>query len=106
MGAALVLALGAVVLGSSVSWPSAPHENKKGVSVLVSKPPVSAVSVTPGGGLAGVDPGAVLKVEYPKALGKGYALPSITPAVAGTWEQIGAYELVFAAAVPWPLGEM
>lgn len=63
--------------------------------------PLEVASVTPANGATNVDPGATLSVSLSAPLAAGSPMPSLSPAVAGTWTQVSSKKLVFSATAPF-----
>lgn len=64
---------------------------------------LKVVAVTPAEGATGVSPTATVTVRFSAPLAAHIPVPSLSPAEAGTWQQLGRFDLVFhpsAQAMP------
>jgi hypothetical protein len=64
-------------------------------------PPLRLVSVSPGGGITDVDGAAAVRVTYNQPLPASAPLPTLSPAVAGSWQRVGD-TAVFTPTVGFP----
>jgi L,D-transpeptidase catalytic domain/Bacterial Ig-like domain len=78
---------GAVVATSSSSPPS--HAPQAAKHEPARPAPLSLLSVSPAGGTRGVDGGDDITVTFSKPLPAAAPMPTVSPAIAGTWERVG-----------------
>jgi len=62
--------------------------------------PLNLVSITPANGASGVASNATVTVQLSEPLSANTPMPTLTPAVAGTWQQLSPTTLAFVAAAP------
>ncbi len=91
-GATIVSRSGSRVSASPTTTPS-PHAS-------TSKLPLEVVSVSPTDGATDVPSDASLTVTYSAPLSAHSPTPTLTPPVAGTWEQVDPTTMTFVAAAP------
>ena len=98
----LVVALvaGATVISRSGPKVSASPTTAPSAQAAVSRQPLEIVSVTPVDGTSGVASDATLTVKYSVPLSPRSPVPTLTPAVAGSWQQVDPTTQVFVAAAP------
>ena len=77
--------------GTTTSTSGAPAKVAKTLSV---------VSTTPTSGAANVPTDIAITVQLSAPLAAGSAMPTLSPAVAGTWKKVGKATLAFAATAP------
>ncbi len=77
--------------GTTTSTSGAPAKAAKTLSV---------VSTTPTSGAANVPTDIAITVQLSAPLSAGSAMPTLSPAVAGTWKKVGKATLAFAATAP------
>jgi peptidoglycan hydrolase-like protein with peptidoglycan-binding domain len=101
---AVVVAVGAVGVGvaaRSTEGPvSATPTTPLAVHPTVSTRPLNVVSVTPVDGATGVPSDATLTVQFSEPLAAHSAVPTLTPPVAGSWQQVTPTTLAFVASAP------
>ncbi len=90
----------AVVARSTGSRVSATPTTVTPAHLSVSTRRLDIVSVSPVDGATGVPSDATVTVRFSEPLSAGTPLPTLTPAVAGTWQHLTATTLVFDAAAP------
>lgn len=92
---------------------TAAHSNSPGVSThgpagAVSSthhtPDFSVSGTSPANGATAVDPGATITVSLNAPLAANSPMPSLSPLVAGSWTQLSASKLQFAANAPFVPG--
>jgi peptidoglycan hydrolase-like protein with peptidoglycan-binding domain len=102
LGAGVVLvavAVGVAVVGHSSGKVSASPTTTPG-KPAASNLPLDVVAVTPADGASGVPSDATITVVFSEALSAHSPVPTLTPAVPGTWEQATPTTLAFVAAAP------
>ncbi len=77
----------------SVAPPVPAHET-------ASTRPLNLVSMTPADGASGVASNTTITVQFSEPLSAHTPMPTLTPAVAGTWQQLSPTTLAFAATAP------
>ena len=99
--ALVVAAVGiTVVARSSGGKVSASPTTTPAVQPAPSKLPLNVVAVTPADGATGVASDATITVQFSVALDAHSPVPTLTPAVAGTWQQVTPTTMAFVAAAP------
>ena len=99
--ALVVAAVGiTVVAHSSGGKVSATATTTPAVQPAPSKLPLNVVAVTPTDGATGVASDATITVQFSVPLGAHSPVPTLTPAVAGTWQQVTPTTMAFVAAAP------
>ncbi|MGA2838246.1 MAG: L,D-transpeptidase family protein [Acidimicrobiales bacterium] len=100
--AAVAVAAAAVTLvhvsDDKVAAPT--HTSVPTASLTASKRPLSVVSTNPVDGAVGVPSDATLAVQFSEPLSAHSPMPTLTPPVAGTWQQVTPTTLAFAASAP------
>lgn len=66
----------------------------------VSKLPLNLVAVTPVDGAAGVASNATITVKFSVPLAANSPVPTLTPPVAGTWQQVNPTTMAFVSSAP------
>ncbi|MGD0882863.1 MAG: Ig-like domain-containing protein [Acidimicrobiales bacterium] len=69
-------------------------------SLTASKRPLNVVSVSPADGAAAVPSDATLTVQFSEPLSAQSPMPTLTPPVAGSWQQVTPTTLAFAPSAP------
>ena len=64
-------------------------------------PPLSVVSTTPANNSTGVAPDVTIEVHFSRPIDQVTAVPTLSPAVAGSWSQPDRTSLVFTASAPF-----
>ena len=106
----ITLALGVVVVVAGLGVAVVARSNGAKVSatpttaapahVAASTRPLNIVSVSPVDGATGVASDATLTVQFSEPLAAHSALPTLTPAVAGSWQLLNPTTLAFVASAP------
>ncbi len=96
----MALVAGATVISRSGPKVSASPTTAPSAQADVSRQPLEIVSVTPVDGTSGVASDATLTVKYSVPLSPRSPVPTLTPAVAGSWQQVDPTTQVFVAAAP------
>ncbi len=93
-----------VAIGFTLPWTSHAHAHRparrSGDGRHAPDPPriETVTSVVPVGGTGGVAPNTTIAVSFSQPLLFGSPAPSLHPAVAGTWQLVGTYEMLFTPA--------
>lgn len=98
--ALVVVAVGFAVIGHSTSKVSATPTTAPSSHPAASKLPLNVVSVTPVDGSSGVASDATITVQFSVPLAAHSPTPTLSPPVAGTWQQVNATTLSFVASAP------
>ena len=96
-----VVALALVIAGTGAAYYV--HTSKPTQAAASLKPkniPLNVVATTPSSGSSSVAPDTTVTVDLTTALSPLTPLPSLSPAITGTWGQASPTELVFSAAGP------
>ena len=101
--AAIIVVVAALVGAGVVLAVSKVGPSSAGAST-VTKPLLTVVSSDPISGSAEVAPDATLAVNFDDPLSTGSPLPTLSPAVAGTWVRTAPTSLAFQASSPLPPG--
>ncbi len=64
--------------------------------------PLRVVSVSPAGGARGVDGAGPVRVTFSVPLAQDSPLPTLAPAIRGTWQRTGTAAVTFAPATAFP----
>ena len=106
----MALALGVVVVVGVVAVAVAAHSTGPRVSATptstpspdpaASTRPLNIVSVNPVDGASGVPSDTTVSVQFSEPIAAHSPLPSLSPPVAGSWQQVTPTTLTFAAAAP------
>jgi peptidoglycan hydrolase-like protein with peptidoglycan-binding domain len=96
IGAAAVVALART---SAVKVSATPTTTSP-AALTASKRPFEVVSVNPVDGTTGVPSDATLTVQFSEPVSARSVMPSLTPPVAGSWQQVTPTTLAFAASAP------
>ena len=97
----VALVAGATVISRSGSKVAATPTTAPPAHAAVSKLPLEIVSVTPVDGASGVASNATLTVRYSVPLSPKSPVPTLVPAVAGSWQQVDSTTQDFVAAAPF-----
>src|SRR5665213_617077 len=97
---AVAVAVGVAVVGHSSGKVSASPTTTPAGKPAASNLPLVVVAVTPADGASGVPSDATITVVFSEALSAHSPVPTLTPAVPGTWEQATPTTLAFVAAAP------
>ena len=97
----VALVAGATVISRSGSKVSATPTTAPTAHAAVSKLPLEIGSVTPVDGTSGVASDATLTVKYSVPLSPKSPVPTLAPAVAGSWQQVDSTTQDFVAAAPF-----
>jgi hypothetical protein len=102
VGVALVAtAIGFTVVGhSSGGKVSATPTTVPAVHPAASKLPLNVVAVTPVDGASGVASDATITVQFSVPLAAHSPVPTLTPPVAGSWQQVNSTTMAFVASAP------
>jgi len=97
----VVGAVGVVVLSRTTGTKvSATPTTAPPAHLAVSTRPMNVVSVSPVDGASGVPSDATITVQFSEPLAAHTPVPTLTPAVAGTWQRVTPTTLAFVAAAP------
>jgi len=109
-GRRIALVLGVVVVVAGVGAVVASRSTGTRVSATpttvapahpaVSTRPLDIVAVSPVDGASGVPSNATITVQFSEPLAAHTPVPTLTPAVAGSWQQLTPTTLAFAATAP------
>jgi len=92
---------GATVVSRSGAKVSATPTTLPSTQAAVSKQPLEVVAVSPVDGTSGVPSDATVTVKYSVPLSAHSPVPTLTPAVAGSWQQVDPTTMVFVASAPF-----
>jgi peptidoglycan hydrolase-like protein with peptidoglycan-binding domain len=98
--AIIVAAVGVAVVGHSSGKVSASPTTTPSDNPATAKLPLNVVSVTPADGASGVASDATITVTFSVPLSAHSPVPTLTPAVAGAWQQVTPTTMAFVAAAP------
>ena len=97
----VVGAVGVVVLSRTTGTKvSATPTTAPPAHLAVSTRPLNVVAVSPVDGASGVPSDATITVQFSEPLAAHTPVPTLTPAVAGTWQRVTPTTLAFVAAAP------
>ncbi len=100
----LTIALVVIVLGVGGVALATRSSDARASATTTSPParatPFTVVSVTPADGTSGVSSDATVTVAFTRPLATDTPTPTLTPPVAGTWQQVSPTTLAFVAAGP------
>jgi peptidoglycan hydrolase-like protein with peptidoglycan-binding domain len=96
----VALVAGATIVSRSGAKVSATPTTTPSAQAAASKQPLEVVAVTPVDGTTGVPSDATVTVKYSVPLSAHSPVPTLTPAVAGSWQQVDPTTMVFVAAAP------
>ena len=102
LGMALVMAaIGVTVVArSSGGKVSATPTTVPSAQPAASKLPLNVVAVTPVDGASGVASDTTITVHFSAPLAANSSVPTLTPSVAGTWQQVNSTTMAFVASAP------
>lgn len=99
--AIVVVAGGLVALTATRSSGSSMPVPNTGRVVTTATPPLAVADISPANGSTGVLTDATITVQLTHRLAATSPLPSLAPAVPGTWQQVSPGALTFVPSGPW-----
>ena len=106
----VLLSVGMALVASSIGVTVIAHSSGGKVSATpaaipssqpaASKLPLSVIAVSPVDGASGVASDATITVHFSVPLAANSPVPTLTPPVAGTWQQVNSTTMAFAASTP------
>jgi lipoprotein-anchoring transpeptidase ErfK/SrfK len=104
LGVGMALVAGAigvtVVAHSSGGKVSAAPTTVPSAQPAASKLPLTVVALTPADGASGVASNATITVQFSVPLAAHSPVPTVTPPVAGTWQQVNSTTMAFVSSAP------